>query len=59
MTTDQPTSDIKHPVDVGGAADGPSPVPTALALLHAGAVPLVGVGFRLGEAGGGGGGHRK
>ena len=51
--SDQPTSDIKHSVYVGGAADGLAPVPTALALRHAGAVSLVGIGVRLGEGGGG------
>ena len=41
------TSDVEHAVDVGGAADGPAPVPAALPLLHARAVPLLGVGVRL------------
>ena len=41
------TSDVEHAVDVGGAADGPAAVPAALPLLHARAVPLLGVGVRL------------
>ena len=47
------TSDVEHAVDVGGAADGPAPVPLALPVEHARAVPPVRVGVRLHEKGGG------
>ena len=44
--------DVEHSVDVGGAADGPAPVPLALPVEHARAVPPVRVGVRLDEKGG-------
>ena len=44
------TSDIKHSVDVGGAANGPAPMPLALAVKHALAVPP-GCGVRLDNGG--------
>ena len=42
------TSDIKHSINIGGAANGPAPMPLALAVKHALAIPP-GSRVRLGE----------